>query len=381
MAQGLLSFQYEFEPKSTGMTALGGLPLYVDLAHAIGLPESIRQNIRVRKNSDQGWTDPQMVMGGILLNEAGGEHVEDLNVLEKDDGFCRLLMRVEDAGMTRRQRRALLRRWRKTERKRGVPSPSAMFRYLEKFHDPHQEELRKKSNKKAFIPAPNEYLQGFAKVSADMAAWAQEKQPESTATLDLDATLIETTKAKAMYSYKKFKSYQPLNVWWVEHLLMLHTEFRDGNVPAGFDILRVFIESLALLPDGVRKVRVRSDTAAYQHDFIKYMATGKNERFGVIDFVIGCDVTDAFKEAVSQVEASEWKPITRFKNGKFEETGQEYAEVCYVPKERRSSSSTGNVAVRARKRTLCSKATCPAESCRREISERMPPGGGWLYWR
>ena len=136
MAQGLLSFQYESEPKSTGMTALGGLPLYVDLAHAIGLPESIRQNIRVRKNSDQGWTDPQMVMGGILLNEAGGEHVEDLNVLEKDDGFCRLLMRVEDAGITHRQRRALLRRWRKTERKRGVPSPSAMFRYLEKFHDP-----------------------------------------------------------------------------------------------------------------------------------------------------------------------------------------------------------------------------------------------------
>ena len=208
MAQGLLSFQYEFEPKSTGMTALGGLPLYVDLAHAIGLPESIRQNIRVRENSNQGWTDPQMVMGGILLNEAGGEHVEDLNVLEKDDGFCRLLMRVEDAGMTRRQRRALLRRWRKTERKRGVPSPSAMFRYLEKFHDPHQEELRKKSNKKAFIPAPNEYLQGFAKVSADMAAWAQEKQPESTATLDLDATLIETTKAKAMYSYKKVKFYR-----------------------------------------------------------------------------------------------------------------------------------------------------------------------------
>jgi len=241
-------------------------------------------------------------------------------------------MRVEDAGMTRRQRRALLRRWRKTARKRGVPSPSAMFRYLEKFHDPHQEMLRKKSGKKAFIPAPNEYLQGFAKVNGDMAAWAQKKQPERTATLDLDATLIETTKAKALYSYKKFKSYQPLNVWWSEQLVMLHTEFRDGNVPAGFDILRVFVESLALLPDGVEEVRVRSDTAAYQHEFLRYMALGKNERFGVIKFVIGCDVTPEFKKAVAEVEEDEWKPITRFKNGRFEATGQEYAEVCFVPR-------------------------------------------------
>ena len=201
MPQRLLPFQYEAEPKSSGMTALAGLPLYADLAHAIGIPASVKRNIHAREGR-QGWTDTQAVMAGIFLNLAGGDHVEDLNVLEKDDGFVRLLMRVEDAGMTRRQRRALQRRWRK-ERKRGVPSPSAMFRYLEKFHDPHQETLRKKlreeSERKAFIPAPNEYLRGFSRVNADLVAWAQEKQTEELVTLDLDATLIQTTKSAALY--------------------------------------------------------------------------------------------------------------------------------------------------------------------------------------
>ena len=41
---------------------------------------------------------------------------------------------------------------------------------------------------------------------------------------------------------------------------MLHTEFRDGNVPAGHEQLRVLKESLAMLPEGVEKVRLRSDT-------------------------------------------------------------------------------------------------------------------------
>jgi hypothetical protein len=33
------------------------------------------------------------------------------------------------------------------------------------------------------------------------------------ATLDMDATLIETHKRTAPHCYKHFKSYQPLNTW------------------------------------------------------------------------------------------------------------------------------------------------------------------------
>ncbi|OHE16369.1 MAG: hypothetical protein A2X96_06670 [Syntrophobacterales bacterium GWC2_56_13] len=42
----------------------------------------------------------------MLLNIAGGDCVEDLGKVQKDDGFCRILRRVEQQGMKRRERQA-----------------------------------------------------------------------------------------------------------------------------------------------------------------------------------------------------------------------------------------------------------------------------------
>ncbi len=89
----------------------------------------------------------------------------------------------------------------------------------------------------------------------------QAQRPEAQATLDMDATLIETHKREALYCYKHFKAYQPLNTWWAEPGLIVHSEFRDGNVPAGHEQLRVLEEATRLLPEGVTKLCLRSDTA------------------------------------------------------------------------------------------------------------------------
>jgi hypothetical protein len=92
------------------------------------------------------------------------------------------------------------------------------------------------------------------------------------ATLDQDAALVETHKAEALFSYKHFRAYQPLNTYWAEHDLMLHSEFRDGNVPAGFEQLRVLQDALALLPDDVETVSLRSDSAGYQTELLAVLA-------------------------------------------------------------------------------------------------------------
>jgi len=327
MAQGVLPFKYEAEKKTTGMTALGGLPAYLDLAHVVGLSKSIQKHLKARTGG-QGWTDNQMVFALVLLHLAGGDCVEDIKMLEADDGFCEVLKKVEMHGLRRKVRRALLRRWRK-KRTRSVPSPSAIFRYLAQFHDVRQEEQRQAGQ--AFIPAANEHVSGFAGINKDLAAFSNRQQAESTATLDMDATLVATTKTNAQFCYKGYKSYQPLNTWWAEQDMILHTEFRDGNVPAGFEQLRVFKEALACLPEGIDKVRLRSDTAGYQHDLLGYCAMGTNSRFGKIEFAVGCDVTPAFKQAVAEVEASEWKPIYKVVHGVKRATGVEWAEVCFVP--------------------------------------------------
>ena len=105
ISQGLLPYQYQEEKSESGMTALAGLPAYLDLAFAAGLPQSIGKHVGVRAGS-QGWTDAQEVMSLLLLNLAGGDCVDDLRVLEKDEGFARLMRRVETQGMSRQQRRA-----------------------------------------------------------------------------------------------------------------------------------------------------------------------------------------------------------------------------------------------------------------------------------
>jgi len=327
MAQGLLAFKYEEEKQATGMTALAGLPVYLELARKMGLGQSIQKHLTVREGS-QGWTDTQVVLALILLNLAGGDCVEDIKVLEADDGFCEIIKKAELHGLKRKERRELLKRWR-TEKSRAVPSASAIFRYLEAFHDSEQEKAREKGT--AFIPEPNEHLRGFGLISGDMAGFANRQSAQETATLDMDATLSATTKAEAFYCYQGYKSYQPLNTWWAEQGIILHTEFRDGNVPAGYEQLRVLKEALGCLPEGVKKVRLRSDTAGYQHALLSYCARGENKRFGRIEFAIGCDVTREFKKAVAAVAAGDWHPLYKTVNGKKEKTGTEWAEVCFVP--------------------------------------------------
>ena len=319
MTQRILPFQYEVEDKPSGMTAMGGLPLYLDMMQQMRLRDSIAENLKTREDS-QGYTDVQMVTALMLLNLAGGDCVEDLRVLEGDDGFCRLLMKADDFSLNRKERRERCRRWRK-ESKRTVPSPSSVFRYLNGYHDVSQERQMG-----AWIPEPKD-LNGFSRISKDMLGFLQKNRPVPTATLDMDATLIESDKQEALFCYKGFKGYQPLNMWWSEQDVVVHTEFRDGNVPASFELLRFLKESIENLPS-VEKVYLRSDTAGYEHKLLKYCNSGKS-RFGRIEFAISCDVTPSFRSSV--METTKWNMLYKEFEGKLYPSNQEWAEVCFIP--------------------------------------------------
>jgi hypothetical protein len=56
----------------------------------------------------------------------------------------------------------------------------------------------------------------------------------------MDATLTETFKKNALYRFEAGKGYHPLNTYWHERGVLLHSEFRvDGDVTAGHEQLRV----------------------------------------------------------------------------------------------------------------------------------------------
>ncbi len=326
--QGVLAIQYEADRTSTGVTTLGGLPLYLKLIAACGLCAAIKREMAVC--GGQGWLDVQMLMSALSLNLAGGDCVGDLERLEQDSGFTSVLRSAERSFLSRRERREMGLRWRR-ERGRTVPSPSSMLAWLGRFHDAGEEARRVPGT--AFIPAPSAPLRSLWGVNDALVWFLQGRCRERSATLDMDATLIESHKRQALHSYKGYKAYQPLNCWWEEQGMMLHSEFRDGNVPAGFAQLRVLKESLAKAAAlGVGKVSVRSDSAGYQQDLLLYCGEGKDARFGVIDFAVSVDVTPAFKTAVRSVKETDWRPLVRrTSDGGRIETDQEWAEVCFVP--------------------------------------------------
>ena len=49
MAQGALPFQYQTQNQVAGLTALAGLPAYLDLAQAAGLRDSIYRHLTIRR--------------------------------------------------------------------------------------------------------------------------------------------------------------------------------------------------------------------------------------------------------------------------------------------------------------------------------------------
>ncbi len=329
MAQGVLPFQYQDQKHVAGLTALAGLPAYLDLAQAAGLRNSLCRHLKIRSDSTQGWSDHQIVMSLILLNLAGGDCVADLERLEADEGLCQVMRKVEHYGLPRAQRRSLERRWRK-ERCRSFASASPVFRYLARFHDPEEEEKRQAH--RAFIPKGNDHLNALGRVNRDLVSFVQSCSPQSRATLDMDATLVGSEKDQAFWCYQHYKAYQPFNVYWFEQDQVVLSEFRDGNVPAGYQQQRLLQESLKHLPKGVETVCIRSDTAGYQQDLLRYCAEGTNERFGVIEFAIGANVTQSFRQAVREVAEDQWFPVLRTdSDGRQYDTGQQWAEVCYVP--------------------------------------------------
>ena len=150
------------------------------------------------RKGGQGWTDSQVVLSLVLLNLAGGDCVDDIKILEADEGFCEALKKSEMHGLRRKVRRALLRRFRK-EKTRAVPSASSIFRYLAKFHDNEQEKQRCPG--KAFIPAPNECLRGFACVNKELAYFSGSQGFESTATLDMEESRLPKRMKAIWFSF------------------------------------------------------------------------------------------------------------------------------------------------------------------------------------
>ena len=98
--------------------------------------------------------------------------------------------------------------------------------------------------------------------------------------------------------------------YWAEKDLILADGFRDGNVPAAYELLSSLIQSIELLPDTVIEVRYRADSASYNHDLMDALRTGvtiKDRRIKAI-FAISADMTESLKGEIQSSRKTRGSP-------------------------------------------------------------------------
>jgi len=322
---GLVPIEIVFD--DAPVTSRAGLLPYFDLWKRLSMPQVVDRQVSIC--GEQGWRDRQMVLALVMLNLAGGDCISDIDTLEGDEGLCEMVRGFERSTWSAKECKAVERRFR-SGRTRAFPAATQISSFLEACHDAHQEELRKPG--KAFIPAPNESLRSLMALNTILVHRLQAADPQKIATLDGDATLVESDTKEALFCYEGWKAYQPFNVYWAEQQAILHSEFRDGNVPAGHQVTRVMKDALECLPPGVERVFVRQDTAAYQTEFLAWCEREREHpKYGRILFTVSADMSQELRAEI--VKTTEWKPLMRTVKGKSTPTGQEYADVLFVPQE------------------------------------------------
>jgi len=81
----------------------------------------------------------------------------------------------------------------------------------------------------------------------------------------------------------------------------LFEEFREGNVPPGWDQLRFYLHCKEGLPKGKRIACYRADSASYQAELINELETDE------VYWAITADQDQAAKEAIFSIPGADWK--------------------------------------------------------------------------
>lgn len=130
MSQGTFNFKYSQSKSESGLTSYAGVGIYFDLFWKLQFHDVV-DSLVSSNHSEQGWPYWHQIISLILLNLLGGESIDDIEVLENDEGLCRLMRRYEKS-LSKRSRSDFHNRFRKG-RSRTFPSSSALRRFLNRF--------------------------------------------------------------------------------------------------------------------------------------------------------------------------------------------------------------------------------------------------------
>jgi hypothetical protein len=303
-----LPFQLDGEPAREMLTGFAGAPLLIQAFRSLGGPAAVSEHVQV-KQRDRGYDEATLVESFLLLNAMGGECLDDFERLRADEGLAELIGH-------------------------GIPSPEAARKFLYEFHDEQKMEAaeqQRQAGQAAVIPQESAPLEGLSEVNKALIGEIGERcRNQKIATVDLDATIIESHKREALRTYEGERGYQPMLAVWAETELILADEFRDGNVPPMYAPLTIAQRAFAALPATANEFYFRGDSACYERKLMRWLNDPEREAGpkGFIGFAISVRIHPQLRTILEQIPDTEWKPAPAAQDPN--ET-REYSEVPFEP--------------------------------------------------
>jgi hypothetical protein len=239
--------------------------------------------------------------------------MRDIELLRQDEGMAKML------GYT-------------------VPGERCVAAFLESFHDEERiKQAREEAQRQkhlSFIPEETPALMGLAQVQSGLVHAIESGAPSPTtcATIDQDATIIESCKREARWTYEKTRGYQPMVAVWAETGLIVADEFRDGNVPALSEPLTCAKAAFAVLPDTVTEFYFRGDSACHESGLLNWLRD--MERDGgprrIIQFAVSARMSKDLGSALKTIPEEQWTTFGKESDG----TLRQWAEVDFTPSEK-----------------------------------------------
>ena len=305
-------FVLDPRPLTEASSAHAGLLATSRAYRSLGVPELIATQLKLRKRR-RGYSEGQMVESLILLQTVGGDCPEDIRLLSNDPCLER--------GLGYRP-----------------PKVTAIREFLELFHD-EDIVLQRPDHavQKSFIMPSTEPLAALQEVQAHTVRriarrYEAQDQAQQIATVDQDATIIESHKAAALPHYEGGRGYQPMLAVWAEADLVLADEFRDGNVPARQEPLTCAKRAFSALPTTITARYFRGDSACHEKELIQWLThpDRATEPGGVIGFAVSAFTSQELTQALKQIPDKAWTTFATESDG----TLRQWAEVPFVPGER-----------------------------------------------
>ena len=305
-------FALDANPMEGLLTAQAGLAAFSRAFRSLGAPRLCDAQVRVKQRL-RGFTAGQQVESLVLLHLAGGDCMQDIEVLRQDHGVTKMLGYA-------------------------APGERCVADFLESFHDPEKvEQARAQAQRRkqlSFIPEEPGALVGLGLASRGMvrAIAGRWEKPETRATVDQDATIIESHKRQAQWTYEGTRGYQPMVAVWAETELILADEFRDGNVPAISSPRTCAQAAFAALPETVTQYYFRGDSACHESGLVNWLRDPEREGGpkGPIGFAVSARMSPDLGQALKAVPETQWVTLSAESDG----TLRQWAEVDFVPGEK-----------------------------------------------